>query len=182
MQSNSVSTVKIQKRVIICFPFLHAFHAVIQIFRACNKLRSPPGHFIYYIFFPIWYEELCISKFLEVIGGQVEVDYSLKGQLLQSAVILWILLFRSLRSKRFCVVFERFFVHNQNLEIGFNTQKPHRNACSAGYLFHVCAVLPVIQVLKYLLLQQRWLCSKILSLLVFVENIEWVGSKSQHET
>ena len=108
MQSNSVSTVKIQKRVTIYFPFLHDFHAEIQIFRASSKLRSPPSHFIHSIFFPIWYEELCISKFLEVIG-QVEFDYLLRGQLLQSAVIWWILLFRSLCSKRFCVVFERFF-------------------------------------------------------------------------
>ena len=173
---------RFKKRVVIYVPFLHDFHAGIQIFRACSKLRSPPSHFIHSIFFPIWYEELCISKLLEVIGGQVEVDYLLRVQLLQSAVILWILLFCSLHSKRFRVVFERFFARDQNLEIGFLTLKNHMEMLAPQAIFFMCAVLLVIQVLKYLLSQQRWLCSKILSLLVFVENIEWVGSKSQHET
>jgi len=87
-----------------------------------------------------------------------------------------------LHSKRFRVVFERFFARDQNLEIGFLTLKRHMEMLAPQAIFFMCAVLLVIQVLKYLLLQQRWLCSKILSLLVFVENIEWVGSKSQHET
>ena len=57
---SQIDTIKVselsrfKKKVILYFPILHHFHAGIQIFRACSKLKSPACHFIHCIF-PIWY-------------------------------------------------------------------------------------------------------------------------------